>query len=57
MDSQVLGMNATLLVVALLLIILGVVTFHYHAYVNAGGRRAAFNAGMGGRVALFPRDQ
>ena len=57
MDSQVLGMNATLLVVLLLLIILGVVTFHYHAYVNAGGRRSAFNAGMGGRVSIFPRDQ
>lgn len=57
MDSQILGMNATLLVVLLLLIILGVVTFHYHAYVNAGGKHSAFNAGMGARVSLLPRDQ
>lgn len=56
MDSQVLGMNATVVIVALLLIILGVVTFHYHAYVNAGGRRAALSAGMGGRVSLLPRN-
>ena len=57
MDNQVLGMNAAIVVVALLLIILGVVTFHYHAYVNAGGRRSALSAGMGARVALLPHNQ
>ncbi|ARF12224.1 hypothetical protein Klosneuvirus_4_39 [Klosneuvirus KNV1] len=57
MDNQVLGLNATLVVVALLLIILGVVTFHYHAYVNAGGRRGALNAGMGARFSILPHDQ
>lgn len=57
MDTQVLGLNATILVVALLLIILGVVTFHYHAYVSAGGRRGALSAGMGARMALLPQDQ
>lgn len=56
MDTQVLGLNTTLVIVALLLIILGVVTFHYHAYVNAGGPRGALNAGMGARFSLLPRE-
>jgi len=57
MDNQILGINRNVvytLIVLLALIILGVVTFHYYAYLSAG-RGSALTAGAGMGFALLPQ--
>lgn len=59
MDGQILGLNANTfyaLIVLLVLVILGIVTFHYYAYLSAG-RGSAFSAGAGLGFALLPQKE
>ena len=56
MDSKILGMNTDTfyaLLFLVLLIILGIVSFHYYVYVSAGGN-AALRAGTGVGFTLLP---
>lgn len=56
MDGKILGMNSDTfyaLLFLLLLIILGVVSFHYFVYVSGGGN-AALRAGTGIGFTLLP---
>lgn len=56
MDNKILGMNSDsfyALMFVLLLIILGVVSFHYYVYVSGGGG-AALRAGTGVGFTLLP---
>lgn len=43
------------LIVVLLLIILGIVTFHYHAYISVGNG-SALNTGAGFAFVLLPKE-
>lgn len=57
MDNQILGVNRNVvytLIVLLALIILGIVTFHYYAYLTAG-RGSALSAGAGMGFAFLPQ--
>jgi len=57
MDNQILGVNRNVvytLIVLLALIILGIVTFHYYAYLTAG-RGSALSGGAGMGFAFMPR--
>lgn len=56
MDNKILGMNTDTfyaLIFVVLLIILGVVSFHYYVYVSGGGG-AALRAGTGVGFTLLP---
>ena len=56
MEGRILGLNTDsfyALLFLLLLIILGVVSFHYYVYVS-GGNDAAFRAGTGVGFTLLP---
>lgn len=56
MQGQILGLSADsfyALMFLLLLIILGIVSFHYYVYVS-GGNDAAFRAGTGVGITLLP---
>jgi len=56
MDTRILGMNADsfyALVFLLLLVILGVVSFHYYVYV-ASGKGSALTAATGLGFSLLP---
>lgn len=56
MESKILGINTDTfyaLLFLLLLIILGVVSFHYYVYVSGGGD-AALRAGTGVGFTLLP---
>ena len=59
-DGKILGINSDAFfafVFLLLFVILGIVSFHYYGYASAGNG-AAFRAGTGIGVSLFPnRDQ
>jgi hypothetical protein len=55
MADQILGMKADtvyLLLILLVLIILGIVTFHYYAFVSVG-QGSVLNAGAGVNFALL----
>ncbi|ARF12223.1 hypothetical protein Klosneuvirus_4_38 [Klosneuvirus KNV1] len=57
MDNQILGVNRNVvytLIVLLALIILGIVTFHYYAYLTAGSG-SALSAGAGMGFAFMPK--
>ena len=56
MDNTILGMNSDsfyALVFLLLLVILGIVTFHYYVYVSSG-RGSALSAGTGLGFTILP---
>jgi hypothetical protein len=56
MDGKILGMNNDTfyaLLFLVLLIILGIVSFHYYVYVSGGGS-AALRAGTGIGLTLLP---
>lgn len=56
MDNKILGMNQDTfyaLLFLIVLIILGVVSFHYYVYVSGGGN-AALRAGTGIGFTLLP---
>lgn len=58
-DAKILGISADVifaLIFLLILIILGIVTFHFYGYVSAG-HDAALKAGVGVGGALFPQRQ
>jgi hypothetical protein len=57
MDNQILGVNRNVvytLIVILALVILGIVTFHYYAYLTAG-RGSALSAGAGLGFSFWPK--
>lgn len=57
MENQILGVNRNVvytLIILLALIILGVVTFHYYAYMSAG-RGSALSAGAGMGFSFLPQ--
>ena len=54
---RILGIDAHVffaLLFLLLLIILGIVSFHFYGYVSGGNDHSAFSAGTGVGVSLFP---
>ncbi len=56
MSSKILGLNADTVfagIIIIMLIILGVITFHYYAYISVG-KGSAFNVGLGANVMLLP---
>ena len=56
-DGKILGVNAEIffcLIFLLLFVILGIVSFQYYGYINAGKNGSAFSAGTGIGVSLFP---
>lgn len=56
MDSKILGINSDTFYAMLflvLLIILGIVSFHYYVYISGGGN-AALRAGTGVGFTLLP---
>jgi hypothetical protein len=56
MADTILGMNSNTvyaIIILLILIILGVVTFHYYAYISVG-KKAALNTGAGFNFTLLP---
>ena len=56
MDGKILGMDTNTffsLLFLILLLILGLVTFQYYAYVSGGGN-AALRAGTGANFAILP---
>lgn len=56
MDGQILGLNANMfwaLIFIILLVILGIVSFHYYGYVS-GTEHGGIRAGAGAGVAIFP---
>lgn len=49
--NQVSSLNALiLLIVALLLVVLGIVTFHYYSFISA---KNGITAGAGGSISIF----
>ena len=57
MDNQILGVNRNVvytLVIILALVILGIVTFHYFAYLTAG-HGSALSAGAGVGFSFWPK--
>ena len=59
MNNQIFGINSNViytLVILLALIILGVVTFHYYAYMSAG-RGSALSAGAGLGFSVLPQKE
>jgi hypothetical protein len=59
MVGEILGMNSDVfyaLLILLVLIILGIVTFHYYSYF-VGGRGSALSAGFGLGASIFPTKQ
>lgn len=56
MDNKILGLDSNMVyaaIIVIMLIILGVITFHYYAFVSAG-KNATFNAGAGAGFTLLP---
>lgn len=56
MNNKILGFNQDAVyaaIIILILIILGVITFHYYAFVTAGDK-SAFSAGFGAGFKLMP---
>jgi hypothetical protein len=56
MDSKILGINTDTfyaLLFLVLLLILGIVSFHYYVFIKAGGH-SALNAGIGAGFTLLP---
>lgn len=56
MNSQILGMNVSAIVVILLLVILGIVSFHYYTFIVTG-KQSAVSAGIGAGASIFPYQQ
>lgn len=59
MDKKILGFNQDTVfaaIIVLVLIILGVITFHYYAFVTAGDK-SAFSAGFGAGFKFMPIKQ
>lgn len=56
MDNKILGLNPDVfyvIIIVLALIILGIVTFHYYAYVKAGGS-SVMDMGVGAGITVLP---
>ena len=59
MDKKILGFNQDTVfaaIIVLVLIILGVITFHYYAFVTAGDK-SVFSAGFGAGFKFMPLKQ
>ena len=57
MDSKILGINTDsfyALLFLLLLLILGIVSFHYYVYIKANDGRDVLRGGFGINMALLP---
>jgi hypothetical protein len=54
--SEILGFKANTvyaIIIVMILVILGIVSFHYYAFVSAG-KTSAFSAGAGAGFTLYP---
>jgi len=59
MENKIFGMNSEsfyVLIFILLLVILGIVSFHYYVYLSGGGN-SALRAGTGFAVTLLPANE